>query len=124
MNIFKMDPAHNVETFIFLLELFSEAQLLHPKISNYKEVGCLFSDMRNKQIILNKDIKLFENEIHSMNKTSYTDLHTYTEVKSTFILAEERKSSKTNKISETKKPKDNRYGPANAGNIKTKESKQ
>ena len=48
MNIFKMDPAHNVETFIFLLELFSEAQLLHPKISNYKEVGCLFSDMRNK----------------------------------------------------------------------------
>ena len=84
-----MDPAHNVETFIFLLELFSEAQLLHPKISNYKEVGCLFSDMRNKQIIWNQDIKLFENDIHSVNKTSYTDLNTYTEVKSTFILEEE-----------------------------------
>ena len=32
-----------------------------------------------------------------MNKTRYSDLHTYTEAKRAFILAEEQKTSKMNK---------------------------
>ena len=65
----KMDPAHNVGTFICLLEWFSEAKLLYPTISNYKEVGCLFSDSCRNQILCYYAFELFEDEIHNMNKT-------------------------------------------------------
>ena len=41
-----------------------------------------------------------------------------------FILAEERKTSKTNKRLETKKSKDNSSGAANSGNNTNKDSKQ
>ena len=36
---FKMDPTHNVRTFLHLLKWFSEAQILYLTISNDKEVG-------------------------------------------------------------------------------------
>ena len=111
-----MDPNHNVRTFLHLLGWFSEAHILYPKISNDKEVGCLLSDSHKKQIIWNFYFKLFEDEIHNMNKTCYSDFHTYTEDKSVFILSEEIKYSKTNKSSETKNSKYNSYGAANAGN--------
>ena len=51
-----------------------------------------------------------------MDKTCYSDFHTYTEDKSVFILSEEIKYSKTNKSSETKNSKYNSYVAANAGN--------
>ena len=102
-----MDPTHNVGTFLRLIEWFSESQLLYPTISNYKEVGRLFSDSRKKHIPWNYAFKLFMDEIHNMNKTRYSYFFTYTEAKSVFILAKERKASKMNKSSETKKSKDN-----------------
>ena len=58
-----------------------------------------------------------------MDKTQYINFHTYTEVKSAFILAEEIKSSKMNTSSKTKKSKDNSSRAANSGNNKNKESK-
>ena len=117
---FKMDPTHNVGTFLRLLEWFSAAQLLYPKTSNDKEVGCLFSDSRKKQILRNYAFKLSEDEIHNTNKTWYSDFHRYTEANSVSILSEEIKASKMNKISETKKSKDNSSVAANAGNNKIK----
>ena len=42
------------------------------------------------QILQNYYLDLFEDEIHNMNKTKYSDFHTYTKAKSAFILAEER----------------------------------
>ena len=59
-----------------------------------------------------------------MNKTWYIDFHTYTEAKIEFILAEERNVIKMNKISKTKKWKDNSSGAANTCNNNNKESKQ
>ena len=115
-----MDPTHNVGTFLRLLEWFPESQLLYPTISNEKEVGRLLSDSRKKHIPWNYAFKLFKDEIHNMNKTRYSDFHTYTEAKSAFILAEERKASKMNKSLETKKSKDNSSLAANAGNNKIK----
>ena len=119
-----MDLTHNAGTFIRLLEWFSEAQLLYPKISNDKEVGCLLYDSRNKQILWNYYSKLFEGEIHNMNKTCYKNFHTYIEAKSEFILAEERKASKMNKSSETKKSKYNSSRAFNARNNKNKYYRQ
>ena len=43
--------------------------------------------------------ELFEDDIHNINKNSYINLHMYTEAKNEFILAEEQKDSKMNKIS-------------------------
>ena len=63
---------------------------------------------------------MFEDEIHNMNKTRYRNFHTYTEVKSVLILAEEIKARKMNKISETKESKDNSSGAANTGNNNNK----
>ena len=84
----------------------------------------MLSDLHKKQIIWNYAFNLFEDEIHNMNKTRYSDFHTYVEAKSEFILSEKRKASKTNKISETNNSKDNSYGVANTRNIKNKEFKQ
>ena len=100
-----MDPIHNVGTFIFLLGWFSGAQLLYPKISNKKEVCCLLSNYHKKHILRNYAFELFEGEINNMNKTQYNNFHTYTEAKSVFILAVERKASNMNDISETKRSK-------------------
>ena len=100
-----MYPTHNVGKFLCLIKWFSEAQILYPTIYNDKEVGYLFSDYRNKQILWNCDFELLEDEICNMNKNRYSEFHTYTEDKSAFVLAEEIKSSKTNKSSETKKSK-------------------
>ena len=119
-----MDTTHYVGTFLFLLEWFSEAQILYPKISNDKGVGCLLSDSRKKQILWNYAFNIFEDEIHNMNKNQYGDFYTCTEAKSAFILAEERKSSEMKKRSETKKSNDNSSGAANAGNNKNKDSNQ
>ena len=80
--------------------------------------------MYKKQIVWNYEFELFEDEIHNMNNTCYSDLHTCTESKSAFILAEEQKTNKTNKISDTKKSKENIAEAANAGNNKAKEFKQ
>ena len=66
---------------------------------------------------------MFEDEIHNMNKTCYSHFHPYTEAKNAFILAEEIKANKINKILETKNSKDNISGAANVGNNKNKESK-
>ena len=66
---------------------------------------------------------MFENKIHNMNKTKYSDLHTYTESKIAFILSEEIKSSKMNKRSETKKSEHNSSGAADTGNIKNENYK-
>ena len=38
----------------------------------------------------NYAFELFEGEIHNMNKTRYSDFHTYKEAKIVFILSEER----------------------------------
>ena len=100
-----MDPTHNVGKFLRLLEWFSEAQLLYPKIRNYKEVGCLLSNCRKKQILWNYAFDLFKGEIHNMNKTRCGYFHTYTEAKSVFILAEERKASKTKKAQKLRSQK-------------------
>ena len=59
-----------------------------------------------------------------MNKTCYRNFHAYTEAKSEFILSEELKTIKMNKISDTKKSECNITGAANAGNNKSKHSKQ
>ena len=48
----------------------------------------------------------------------------YTEAKSVFILAEERKASNMNKSSETKMSKDNSSWAANTGNNNNKESQK
>ena len=56
---------------------------------------------------------MFGDEIKNKNKHCYSNFYACTEAKIAFIPAEELKDSKMNKISETKKPKDNRYGPAN-----------
>ena len=117
-----MYPTHNVGTFLRLLEWFSEAQLLYPTIINNRESGCLLYDSWNKQILWNYSLELFQDEINNVNKNHYGDFHIYTEAKSAFILAEERKSIKTNKSSETKKSKDNISRAANSG--KNKESKK
>ena len=119
-----MDLTDNVGTFLRLLEWFSEAQLLYPTIINDKEVGCLFSGSLKNQILCSYGFEMLEDEIHNMNKTQYSDFHTYTKAKSVSILDEEIKSSKTNKSSETKNSKDNRSGAANAGKNKNKESNQ
>ena len=84
----------------------------------------MFSDSCKNQILWNYAFDLFEDEIHDMNKTRYSNFHTYTEAKNKFILAEERKSIKINKSSETKNPKDNSSGATNPGNNKNKESMQ
>ena len=65
----------------------------------------MLSDSRKNQILCNYDFELFNNDIHNMNKTHYSDLTMYTEAKSVFILAEERKASNMNDISETKRSK-------------------
>jgi hypothetical protein len=101
----KMDSTHKVSTFLRLLEWFSEAQLLYPKISNDKEVGCLFSESRKKQILWNYAFENFKDEINNMNKTRYSDFNDYAEAKEAFLLAEERKTSKLAEIN-AKKPKD------------------
>ena len=59
-----------------------------------------------------------------MNKTQYSDLHKYTEAKSTWILAEERKYSDMNKTSETEQSKDNSSREVCANKNKNKESKK
>ena len=84
----------------------------------------MFYDSLNNLIIRNCYFELFEDEIHNTNKTWYHDFHTYAEAKIAFILSEEIKSSKTNKISETKNSKENNSETAKAGNNKNKESKQ
>ena len=66
--------------------------MFYPKISNNREVGCLLSDSWKNQIISNYDLDIFEDEIHNMNKTWYSNFHKYTEVKSAFILTEETKA--------------------------------
>ena len=119
-----MDTTHNVRTFLCPIEWFSEVQLLYPEISNDKEVGCLFCDYRKNQIIWNYAFEMFEDEIHNTNKTRYSNFHTYTEAKSALILDEERKARNMNKISETKKSKDDISGASNSGNNKAKDSKQ
>ena len=65
---------------------------------------------------------MFEDGIHNTNKTCYSDFHPYTEAKNAFILAEEIKANKINKILETKNSKDNISRAANVGNNKNKES--
>ena len=97
-----MDPTHNVGTFLWLLEWFSEAQLLYLMISNNKEVVWFSSDTCKKQIICNYTFELFEDEIHNVNQTRFSDFHTYAEAKIYFILAKERKYSKMNKSSDTR----------------------
>ena len=57
-----------------------------------------------------------------MNKTRYSNFHTYNEAKRAFTLAAERKAKKINNISETKKSRDNSPGAANSVNNKNKES--
>ena len=98
-----MGPTHNVGTFLHLLKRFSEAQLLYPKISNDKVVGHLFSDSCKKQILWKYDFDLFEDEIYTMNKNRYIDFQTFAETINAFILHEEKKASKMDKSSETKK---------------------
>ena len=73
---FKMYPTHNVGKFPRLLKWFSEAQLLHPKISNDKKVGCLLSYSLKKKILWNHSFGMFEDEINNINKTRYSYLHT------------------------------------------------
>ena len=100
-----MDPTHNFRTFFCLLEWFSEAQLLYPTIINDKEIGCLFSDSLNNKILCNYAFNISEDEIHDMNKTLYRNFRAYTEAKCAFVIAEEIKAIKMNKISETYKSK-------------------
>ena len=64
-----MDPTHNVRIFLCLLERFSEAQILYPKIRNNKEVVWLLSDYWKKKILWNYAFKMFKDENHNMNKT-------------------------------------------------------
>ena len=71
-----MDPTYNFGIFLRLLEWFSEAQLLYPPISNYKEVGCLFSDSCKKHILWYYAFEMFEDEIHNMNKDTATSICT------------------------------------------------
>ena len=59
---FKMDPTHNVRTFLHLLKWFSEAQILYLTISNDKEVGWLFSDYRKKHILWDYAFNMIEDE--------------------------------------------------------------
>ena len=80
----------------------------------------MFYDYFQKQIIWNYDFDLFKDEIHNMNKKRYSNFHSYTEANSAFILAEERKTSKMNKIPDIKKSKENSTGAANGGNNKAK----
>ena len=84
----------------------------------------MFYDSRKKQIIWNYVFEMFEDEIHNMNKTRYSDIRTYTEAKSMSILSKERKSKKVNKSSDNKKPRENSSGASNAGNNKNKKSNQ
>ena len=119
-----MGMTHNVGTFLSLIKWFSEAQLIYPNISNNREVGLFLSGIRKEQILWNYSSGVFEDEVHNINKTCYRYFHTYTEDKGAFVVAEERKSSKMNKISYAKKSKDNSAGAANAGNNKAKYSKQ
>ena len=65
---FKMDPTHNVGTFLRLLKWFSEAQILYPTIGNDKEVGYLFFGSCKNHILWNYDFKPFEEDINNMNK--------------------------------------------------------
>ena len=57
-----------------------------------------------------------------MNKIRYRYFHTYTEAKSAFILADEKKTSKMDRSSYTKNSKENSTGAANSRNNKYKES--
>ena len=109
----KMDPNHKGRTFICLLKRFSEEQLLYLNTRKDKESGCLFSDLRKKQIISNYAFDMPKYDFININNTLYSDFHMYTEAKSAFILAEGIKSSKTNKTSEPKKSKDNISGADN-----------
>ena len=54
--------------------------------------------MRKNKILWNYDFDIFEDGIYNMNKSCYINLHKFAESKSAFILSEERKSSKINKI--------------------------
>ena len=120
----KMGLTHNVRWLLRFIGWCSEAQPLDPKISNNEEAGCLLSDSRKKKIIWKYTFELFEDEVHYMNKNGYIGFHTYTEVKSDWIISEEWKASNPNKISETDKPKDNSSWERNSGNNKNKGSNQ
>ena len=80
----------------------------------------MFSDFLKKKILWNYYFELFGDEINNINKTHYSDFHTYTETKSVFILSEEQKSIKMNKISETNKSEDNSYVASKSGNNNNK----
>ena len=84
----------------------------------------MFPGCQKKQILWNYDFGLFGDGIHHMNKTRYRNFHVYTEDKIVFILDEERKFSKMNKSSETKKSKYNSSGVVNTVNNNNKESHQ
>ena len=70
-----MYPTHIIGTLIDLLGCFSEAQLIHPIISNDKEVGYLLYDYINNKVLWNYDFKMYEDEIHNTNKTRYSQVH-------------------------------------------------
>ena len=71
--------------------------------------------MRKKKILWYYGFYLFEDKIHDMNKNHCSNLHTYTEAKGVFILYEEQKPIKTDKILDLKKSKDNSTGASNGG---------
>ena len=89
-----MDPSHNLSTFLRLLEWFSEAQLLYPKVQGDDEVGKLFTSTRKTLILWNYAYESFKDEINNMNKTRPTDFATFKAAKEAFLLAEERKNAK------------------------------
>ena len=69
-------------------------------------------------ILCNYAFNISEDEIHDMNKTLYRNFRAYTEAKCAFVIAEEIKAIKMNKISETYKSKEKNSGAANFGNNK------
>ena len=90
----KMDPSHNISVFLRLLDWFSEAQLLYPKLDGDEEVGSLFTQTRKTNILWNYAFENFKDEINNMNKTRASDFRTFQEAKDAFLLAEERKNKK------------------------------
>ena len=84
----------------------------------------MLSDSCKNHILCNYDFELFDIDIHNMNKTHYRNFNRHTESKSSFILAGDRNTSKTNTILDTKKSKDNSTGAANAVNNKAKDFSQ
>ena len=88
-----MDPSHNLSTFLRLLEWFSEAQFLYPKVQGNDEVGKMFTSTRKTLILWNYTNKSFKDEINNMNKTRPTDFATFKAAKEAFLLAEERKNT-------------------------------